>query len=588
MKYKLLITPLIFLSILSLAFGTISITIPSGSGGSGGSTSPEGIDGSVQYNDGGVFGGKSTFIFNSSLNQLLLGNLTTNPYFEVFGQPSFSTFYPRLFFNTTSGTFAAGMNVVAEPSSAFGSAVALGSSLDSSAPAYTVEATGDYTFAVHGRAKKDYAISLGGFSIANGTSSVAIGGTDSTLTKGSKAYGDEAISIGYDAVTFPDRSVAIGGQVVSNGSSFSYGTVSIGYRINNDQGTAMGKRIEQQNGASSVSIGSNLDTNGANSVNVGNNNDINSYGVYGGAGDGYSSTLGSFNSVNGSTSHVIGTGGRVTNNDAIVIGISDLPVGKTNVVANNLSNTILLGFNINTTQYDVLDISSFNGVKIGSRTGESITMDGDDLYVAGNNEIDGFLVIGNNTETGLTNGDINASTIYYDVLVAKSPIVMCSRDILKCFVMDVENEKEYYIQIDKNYNIISSKTKDNKIEPLTQKITNKLSKLNKKSIQDENKKVFKNDCLLNGGEQMGDECIKTTITEVTYEQAVESYQKPIYNYITVIKKSLDENLQEVNHEVREKGEIISYETKTRFKENCYWENDAGYICQSKQVIGVFQ
>jgi hypothetical protein len=95
----------------------------------------------------------------------------------------------------------------------------------------------------------------------------------------------------------------------------------------------------------------------------------------------------------------------------------------------------------------------------------------------------GTLTIGNNTATDLQQGDINASTIYYDVLSAKSPPILCDTHLSKCAVFDMEKEKIEYIVIDENYNILSDKSK------LDTKITHKFEKL---KVEKETKKLEQN------------------------------------------------------------------------------------------------
>ena len=106
------------------------------------------------------------------------------------------------------------------------------------------------------------------------------------------------------------------------------------------------------------------------------------------------------------------------------------------------------------------------------------------------------LSVGTNSIIGLLPGDINASTIYYDTLVAKSPIVMCSQGDNKCLVIDLEAEKEFYVTIDDEYNIISSKNKDDKKkEAVTEKISKKFAKIN---CELDNTSIYvKGSCLVN-------------------------------------------------------------------------------------------
>ena len=87
------------------------------------------------------------------------------------------------------------------------------------------------------------------------------------------------------------------------------------------------------------------------------------------------------------------------------------------------------------------------------------------------------ITTGSNTFSGLSDGDINVSTIYYDTLQAKSPIVMCSD--LNCKVEVPELKETYYIERDANYNILSFD------KPLPQVVTDKFAELKAKKLTDD-------------------------------------------------------------------------------------------------------
>ena len=80
--------------------GTISASNYLGVSGSGGTTSPAGLNKYLQYNSGSVFGASSNLIFDYTTNELILtGNV------KVVGQVSASTSL------VTSGTISAGSNI---------------------------------------------------------------------------------------------------------------------------------------------------------------------------------------------------------------------------------------------------------------------------------------------------------------------------------------------------------------------------------------------------------------------------------------------------------------------------------------------
>lgn len=78
------------LSLSTLAMGSANEVLKVNSGGtalefgavSGGSTSPAGSDGQIQYNNSGSFGGDADLVFDDSNNRLILGSLATQHDFE--------------------------------------------------------------------------------------------------------------------------------------------------------------------------------------------------------------------------------------------------------------------------------------------------------------------------------------------------------------------------------------------------------------------------------------------------------------------------------------------------------------------------
>lgn len=253
----------------------------------------------------------------------------------------------------------------------------------------------------------------------------------------------------------------------------------------------------------------------------------------------------------------------------------------------NISNSITFGVT-NTTTNQLLQLEYEKGVRIGAITGESITMDGDDLYVAGNQETDGFLVLGTNTENGLSAGDINASTIYYDTLTAKSPIVLCSEGIFKCFVIDVEAEKEYYIFIDEDYNILDSKNKlQNKKEDVSQKVKDKFTKLKAKKQKDDAYKLFLATCDGENQTIKGKECIETNKFIVTYNETVEIEEVPVYSYRKEKYYELNSSLHKVEKTKTVQDKIVDYENIVSFKKGCGWNKIDEYYCLEETIINAF-
>jgi hypothetical protein len=58
----------------------------------------------------------------------------------------------------------------------------------------------------------------------------------------------------------------------------------------------------------------------------------------------------------------------------------------------------------------------------------------------------GGLVVGSNTGTGISSGDINASEIFYDTMTAKSPVVQCSQGSDWCEVSIPENQSSFFVK----------------------------------------------------------------------------------------------------------------------------------------------
>lgn len=236
-------------------------------------------------------------------------------------------------------------------------------------------------------------------------------------------------------------------------------------------------------------------------------------------------------------------------------------------------------------QMGIFDINK--GLLVGAFTGNTMAMTGDDLYVKDNAQIGGALVVGSNTELGLSDGDINASTIYYDVLVAKSPIMMCSIESLKCFVMDVEAEKEYYVTIDANYNIIDAKDKgDKKAGDVEKSVKDKLTKLKLKKDEEDARNIIINTCESLNGTYSIDGCYKTSVQVATYDQAVQKIETPIYSYKEMAITTLNESMHEVIEITNVQDAIISYETEYIFMSGCGWSEDQGYYCVVTEKLNI--
>lgn len=183
-------------------------------------------------------------------------------------------------------------------------------------------------------------------------------------------------------------------------------------------------------------------------------------------------------------------------------------------------------------------------------------------------------------------GDINVSTVYYDTLTAKSPIIMCSEDW--CSVNLPKNKKTYYIRKDENWNLLEmTDEKGNDMyakgkvtldengyitrssEQTILEILNKTKRLNEKAVCE------------NTGHSWNGYCYDLQTQQVTYEQAVTLKEFNITNETEVQCQKLNSLLQVVTGTCTEEV-VIGIEQRGIFKEGCYW--DENYYCKVEVLI----
>ena len=224
------------------------------------------------------------------------------------------------------------------------------------------------------------------------------------------------------------------------------------------------------------------------------------------------------------------------------------------------------------------------------------------LDVDGNVKANGSLALGNNTMGGLSNGDINASTIYYNVLQAKSPIILCSENW--CMVELPQAKEGFYLQKDNDWNVLqitdkSGKTIDSKefvyengfiveaekIETLNE-VLNKTKTLRDELALDRQQKAIIESCLSQNYTWKDNACYNIYNQAVTYEQATED--KTIYK-----TESQEYSCIELNPEtLRAEETICSRQIETTeiertqrvFKEGCNWNREIGYYCRMEVKI----
>lgn len=320
----------------------------------------------------------------------------------------------------------------------------------------------------------------------------------------------------------------------------------------------------------------------------------------------------------------IGDGTRVETDGGIGIGVanfvngSDISVAIGTNLEQSYANSLLFGFGdsirfkstkdeeilfgYSNSDY-LLQLSKNEGVRVGNVTGESITMTGDDLYVYDNTQIGGFMVVGNNTENGLSEGDINASTIYYDTLTAKSPVFLCEQKTNWCEITLPQYQESLFVDFSSSWDVENVRFRNvdytpsefkNTVCASTQRITEicdeiikKYQKLKAKYENELNLNNYISNCENNGYIYVNKKCYEETTTQVTYSNAVETFTFPIYDYVYINVTVLDANLEEVQVEKKVKASYIGLDTKYKFKNNCNWDEVLGYYCLDRVIVSTF-
>jgi hypothetical protein len=204
------------------------------------------------------------------------------------------------------------------------------------------------------------------------------------------------------------------------------------------------------------------------------------------------------------------------------------------------------------------------------------------------------LAIGSNSHTGLSNGDINASTIYYDVLVAKSPIILCSEGW--CSV-DLPQAKEgYYFQKDDDWNIIQFTDKSGKVVEskeftyengfIVSSTKLNLNEVLNKTIRLRDEILNTRTCLSNGYSWTNDGCYNIYDDIVTYKEAT----KEVSVYVTIEEEYTCKQLNPKTLVAEETTCVRSIKTEEVedtnivFKEGCSWSEELEYYCRREVKI----
>lgn len=219
--------------------------------------------------------------------------------------------------------------------------------------------------------------------------------------------------------TVEKSSVGIGAAVIANNT----GSVAIGSGARAYGQSSLGL-VGQAWGFSSIAIGSTATTFSQNSI-------------------GIAGKTGHQNTVGGVDSIAIGTQSRAFSNQSLALGndvyAGSLPSRSAHWQSDSMNNEYVAAIGLG----GYANMQNFSiGFGIGS----------EELLLL----IDGKgAAFGPNDNTGLQNGDINATDIYYDTLNAKSPTFLCESGTTWCYVVSPQYQTSLYLQYDPtNYSII--------------------------------------------------------------------------------------------------------------------------------------
>ena len=99
----------------------------------------------------------------------------------------------------------------------------------------------------------------------------------------------------------------------------------------------------------------------------------------------------------------------------------------------------------------------------------------------------GSISTATNTQSGLTDGDINVSQVYHDGLNAKSPVVRCSQGTNWCEVSEPEKNMHYFIKKDSSFDKDRPRETAEKIVENDVDTANKIQELRKENNRQKEK-----------------------------------------------------------------------------------------------------
>lgn len=172
------------------------------------------------------------------------------------------------------------------------------------------------------------------------------------------------------------------------------------------------------------------------------------------------------------------------------------------------------------------------------------------------------LALGSNTLVGLSSGDANISTLYYDTLTAKSPSISELADGM-IGIVDWDS-----------LTLIKCNPKIKGDCPIESE-----NKMNKIYTKRENEAT----CLANNYSYDRSGCFEMVKQTATRETAVEIYQVEIMEKINTTCQRLDRQLNVILVNCIEEVGTGAYEDAWKFKDDCNWNKDNGLYCEVREV-----
>lgn len=399
------------------------------------------------YNDGNVLTfttSKDVRVPNGNLNMSLQQNNISN-FFDTGGCPS-GEVVNRVFKNGSyqcvtdqdtggatenlaetlaAGNFSNGEDVVMNGSSAvrFADGIEIGDG-----GTWTKDGTG---------------IAVGKFANASESDAIAIGNGTAVANTGDIVIGDNAtvtgdsvgpkMAIGQNAFVGDNtwNTMVIGPDAQTVGRARHGVAIGAGSQVENNNAVAIGRSAAADK--HSVIIGADSPFGSAepnNLVGIGYNVTVEksgsvAIGYQAEAIGGFNAlAVGEFSTANGANTVAVGEESRAAATEAMMLG------SRGNATA---QRAVAIGYKAVAPNPDEATFGNLQGEEL-------------DVNVTGNVTVHDRLAIGNNSLSGMAEGDINVSTLFYDKTVAKSPVVACSQGSDWCHVVIPERQDSFYVK----------------------------------------------------------------------------------------------------------------------------------------------